>query len=67
MDIFNPILKQIDLIQKSTNQQGQKWQLYFHFRFSVIILSVLLQQSKINLLRIQAHTISLLQQHRKYN
>jgi hypothetical protein len=36
----------IDLIQKSTNQQGQKWQLDFHFRFRVIILSVLLQQSK---------------------
>jgi hypothetical protein len=28
----------IDLIQKSTNQQGQKWQLFFHFRFSVIDL-----------------------------
>jgi NhaP-type Na+/H+ and K+/H+ antiporter len=34
----------IDLIQKSPNQQGQ---LFFRFRFSVIILSVLLQQSKI--------------------
>jgi hypothetical protein len=34
----------IDLIQKSANQQGQKWQLFFHFRFSAIILSVLLQQ-----------------------
>jgi hypothetical protein len=29
---------------KKKNQQGQKWQLFFHFRFSVIILSLLLQQ-----------------------
>jgi hypothetical protein len=36
----------IDLIQKSTNELGQKCQLFFHFLFSVNILSVLLQQSK---------------------
>jgi hypothetical protein len=35
----------IDLIQKSTNQQGQTWQLIFYFRFSVIILSQQTQNS----------------------
>jgi hypothetical protein len=33
----------IDLIQKATNQQEQKQQLFFHFRFSKIVLPVLLQ------------------------
>jgi hypothetical protein len=62
------LLTVIDFIQKLTNQQGQKWQLFFHLRFSVIIFSVLLQHSKndkMNLLGIQAHTFSLLEQHRK--
>jgi hypothetical protein len=48
-------LSVIDLIQKSINQQGQKWQLFFHSRFSVIILSVLFQQSKSEL---ASHTSS---------
>jgi hypothetical protein len=37
----------IDLIQKLTNQQGQKLQLFFHFRFSIIILSVLNSLTKL--------------------
>jgi hypothetical protein len=57
--------KTIDLTQKSTNQQGQKWQLFFHFRFSLYFLCC--NNQKVYLLRIQAHTFSLLQQQRKYN
>jgi hypothetical protein len=41
----SPFSATIDLIQKLTNQQGQKGHLFFHFRFSVI-LSVLLHLSK---------------------
>jgi hypothetical protein len=52
---------------KSTNQQRQKWKLFFHFRFSVITLSLLLQPSKSELASHTSSHFSLLQQHRKYN
>jgi hypothetical protein len=61
------INREIDLIQKSTNQRGQKWQLFLYFRFSVIRFLCYCNNQKLNLLRNQAHTFSLFQQHKKYN